>query len=116
MVIHYHNHIKQEQEWEGVMPIVAADEEKDVHIAAIVRMRAWNDDDDHKWAAVGEELPVAEQDVEEDSDIAGEQVQIQVQEEVQSVGMWGYLESVGHVWSVEPELDAMQRYLEGSGP
>ena len=54
--------------------------------------------------------------MEEDSDIAGEQVQIQVQEEVQSVGMWGYLESVGHVWSIEPEPDAMQRYLKGSGP
>ena len=48
----------------------------------------------------------------EDSDIAEEQVQ----EEVQSVGVWGYLEFVGHIRSVEPEPDAMQRYLEGSGP
>ena len=39
MVTHYHDHVEQEQKWEGVMPIVAADEEKDVHIAAIVQVR-----------------------------------------------------------------------------
>jgi hypothetical protein len=61
-------------------------------------------------------LPVAEQGGQGDFDIEEEQVQVQVQGAVQSVGALGCLESAGHVLSVEPEPDAMQRYLEGSGP
>ena len=64
-----------------------------------------------------EELPVAEPDVQEGFDIEEEeQIQFHVQETVQSDAVWGYFESVDHVPSVEPEPDAMQRYLEGSGP
>jgi hypothetical protein len=66
---------------------------------------------------VKEEQPVAEQDVQEGFDIEEqEQVQVQVQEAVQSVGVLGYLASAGHVPSIEPEPDAMQRCLEGSDP
>ena len=59
---------------------------------------------------------VAEQDVQEDFDIEGEEVQIQIQGAVQSDDGWGCSESVGHVRPVVHEPDAMQRYLEGLGP
>ena len=98
------------------MPIVAGDEEGGVHIAERVLVLVQDDDHDHEEAEVGEELPVAEQDAQEGFDIAEEQVQVQVQEGVQSAGVSGYPVSVGHVPSVEPEPDAMQRYLEDSGP
>ena len=123
----------QEQEASEVKPFVAADEEEDVHIEGTVQVQRQeleleqyghgHDHDhghghDHEQAEGKGERPAAEQDEEGGSGIEGEQEEVQddVQGAVQSVGALGCLESVGHVPSVEPEPDAMQRYLEGSGP
>ena len=136
MVMNDHDHVELEQELLEVKPVVAADEEEDVHIDKQVQVLVLVQDDHdcnhdrdhgHELAEVGGELPVAEPNEQEDFDTeeGEEQVQIQVQVQVQriqsvgqSVGASGCLESVGHVPSVErpPEPHAIQRYLEGSGP
>lgn len=101
-----------------VNPVVAGDEEEDVHIDEQVQVQVLSGPSPiHEEAEVKEELPVAEPDVQEGFHIEEEeQVQIHVQRAVQSDAGWSYLESIGHIWSVKPEPDAMQRYLEGSGP
>ena len=122
MVMIDRDHVEQEQEFWEVMLIVAASEGEDVHIPGLMlQVQAQVQDGhahghNHEQVEVEEELPVAEQDVQGGFDIEEEQVQVQVQEGVQSVGASGYPVSVHHVLSVEPEPDAMQRYLEGSGP
>ena len=108
-------------------PTVAGGAEADVHIDGVMRVQVLVLVHVHvqvlhvqghgdQVAEAEEELPVAEQDVQGGFGIEEEQVQVQVQEVVQSVGASGYPVSVGHVPSVEPELDATQRCLEGSGP
>ena len=126
MVMNDHDHVKQEQELWEANPIDTADGEEDIDIAAIVvvlvlvpvqHAHDHDHDHDHEQAAVKEALPVAEQDVQEGFDIVEEeQIQFHVQGAVQSDDGWGYFESAGYVLSVEPEPDAIQRYLEGSGP
>ena len=114
----------QEQEVSELKPFVAADEEEDVHIEGTAQVQRqeleleqYGHGHDHEQAEGKGERPAAEQDEEGGSGIEGEEeVQVDVQGAVQSVGALGCLESVGHVPSVEPEPDAMQRYLEGSGP
>ena len=117
----------QEQEVSELKPFVAAYEEEDVHSEETVQVQRleleqeqeqYGHGHDHEQAEGKGERPAAEQDEEGGSGIEGEEeeVQVDVQEAVQSVGALGCLESVGHVPSVEPELDAMQRYLEDSGP
>ena len=122
----------QEQEVSEVKPFVAADEEEGVHIEGTVQEQRQEQEQaqeqyghdhdhshglDHGQAEEKGERPAAEQDEEGGSGIEGEEeVQVEVQGAVQSVGALGCFESVGHVPSVEPELDAMQRYREDSGP
>ena len=98
--------------------IVAEGEGEGVHIDKQVQvLEQSGHDHDHEVAEVKEEQPIVEPDVQEGSDIEQEeQVQIHVQRVGQSDAGWGYSESVGHVQSVEPGLDVMQRYLEDSGP
>ena len=121
MVRKGHVHVVQVQEpWE-LKPIVAADEQGDVYIDGTVLVLEQEQEQDchghdHEQAGVEAERPVAGQDGQEGSDIEEEQVQIQVQGALQSDDAWGCLESAGPVRPVEPEPDAMQRYLEGSGP
>ena len=65
---------------------------------------------------VKEELPVAKQGVQVDFDTGEMEVQDDVQEAVQYDSGWGCSESIGHVRSVGPGPDVIQRYLEGCGP
>ena len=62
------------------------------------------------------EQPAVEPDEEGDDSIEEMGVGAGVQWAAQFADRWGYSESVGHVQPVMPELDAMQRYLEGLGP
>ena len=73
---------------------------------------------DHMSKVVEEEegQPALEQDTQAGVNTEEVEEEVKNQEAVQSDDEWGYLESVGYVQPVEPELDAMQRYLEGSGP
>ena len=79
-------------------------------------------DDNHyldhvnKEVEVQEEQSTAEQDVQEDSDIEGGAVQIQIHEAVQSDNGWGCSEFVDHIQPVVPEPDVIWRYLEGLDP
>ena len=98
--VHY---VNEEVEVEEELKTVEQDEQADADIGVI---------------GVEEEEGqlVAEQDGQEDFDIEGEEVQIQIQGAVQSDDGWGCSESIGHVQPVVHEPDAMQRYLEGLGP
>ena len=103
-----HEHVEQE--------VVVVYEEEDVDTDVQVQVQSGHNHN-HEEAEVKEELLVAEPDVQEGCDIEEEeQIQFHIQGAVQSNAMWGCLESVGHVQFVEPEPDAMQRYLEDSGP
>ena len=111
MVMDDHDDVEQE--------VVVVCEEEDIDTDGQMQVPEVQSghDHDHEEAEVQEELLVAEPDVQEDSDIEEEeQIQFHVQGAVQSDAVWGCLESVGHVQFVEPEPDAMQRYLEDSGP
>ena len=111
MVMDDHDDVEQE--------VVVVCEEEDVDTDGQMQVPEVQSghDHDHKEAEVQEELLVAKPDVQEDSDIEEEeQIQFHVQGAVQSDAMLGCLQSVGHVQFIEPEPDAMQRYLEDSGP
>ena len=79
-------------------------------------------DDDHYVGHVNEEVeaqeeqPAVGQDAQVDFDTG--EVGVEPEDhlyERSDVG-WDYSESVGRVRPVEPEPDAMQKYLEDSGP